>query len=115
MAWYRRGLSLSPGNEQKLYWGSEMADEPGSRNWMGVKSPAVDAMIDQILNSASQDDFRAATKALDRILTAGRYVIPVWYSNVSRLAHIRQLRYPERIPMYGDWLGFLPDLWWYEE
>ncbi len=115
MAWYRRGLSLSPGNEQKLYWGSEMADEPGSRNWMGVKSPAVDAMIDQILNSASQDDFRAATRALDRILTAGRYVIPVWYSNVSRLAHIRQLRYPERIPMYGDWLGFLPDLWWYEE
>ncbi len=115
MAWYRRGLSLSPGNEQKLYWGSEMADEPGSRNWMEVKSPAVDAMIDQILNSASQDDFRAATRALDRILTAGRYVIPVWYSNVSRLAHIRQLRYPEHIPMYGDWLGFLPDLWWYEE
>lgn len=115
MAWYRRGLSLSPGNEQKLYWGSAMADEPGSRNWMGVKSAAIDTMIDRILNSDSQEDFRAATKALDRILTAGRYVIPVWYSNVSRIAHIKELRYPDHIPMYGDWLGFQPDLWWYEE
>ena len=115
MAWYRRGLSLSPGNEQKLYWGSEMADEPGSRNWMGVKSAAIDTMIDRILNSDSQEDFRAATRALDRILTAGRYVIPVWYSNVSRIAHIKELHYPDHIPMYGDWLGFQPDLWWYEE
>ncbi len=115
MAWYRRGLSLSPGNEQKLYWGSEMAEEHGSRNWMGVKSAAIDAMIDRILNARSQEDFRAATRALDRILTAGRYVIPVWYSDVARIAHIRQLRYPDTIPMYGDWLGFQPDIWWYEE
>ncbi len=115
MAWYRRGLSLSPGNEQKLYWGSELADAEGSRNWMGVKSPAIDAMIDNILTAESQEDFRAATRALDRMLTAGRYVIPVWYSNVSRLAHIRELHYPEHIPMYGDWLGFLPDTWWYQE
>ncbi|RME13868.1 MAG: ABC transporter substrate-binding protein [Alphaproteobacteria bacterium] len=115
MAPYRRGLSLSPGNEQKLYWGSELADEPGSRNWMGVKSPAIDAMIDTMLGAPDQEEFRAATHALDRLLTAGRYVIPIWYSNVSHLAHVRQLHYPAHIPMYGDWLGFLPDLWWWEE
>jgi len=115
MAWYRRGLSLSPGNEQKLYWGSELANEEGSRNWMGVQSPAIDAMIERLLTSESQEDFRAATKALDRLLTAGRYVIPVWYSNISRIAHVKELHYPENIPMYGDWLGFQPEVWWYED
>lgn len=115
MAPYIRGLSLSPGNEQKLYWGAEMADEPGSRNWMGVKSPAIDGMIDTLLTSQDQDDFRAATKALDRLLTAGRYVIPIWYSNVSHIAHVKELHYPEHVPMYGDWLGFQPDVWWYEK
>ncbi len=115
MTWYRRALSLSPGNEQKLYWGSEVADQPGSRNWMGVKSPAIDAMIDAMLTSQSQEDFRAATRALDRLLTAGRYVIPVWYTNVSHIAHVKELRYPDHIPLYGDWLGFQPDLWWWEE
>lgn len=115
MAYYRRGLSLSPGNEQMAYWGSAGITEPGSRNWMGMKSPAAEAMIGEILTAESQDDFRAATKALDRILTAGRYVIPIWYSNVSRLAHSKNLRYAEPTPMYGDWIKFLPDAWWYEE
>ncbi len=115
MAYYRRGLSLSPGNEQKLYWGGEGVSKPGTHNEMGVDSPAVDAMIDALLTAETDEDFRAAAKALDRILTAGRYVIPLWFSNQSRLAHARQLRYPERIPMYGDWLGFQPDTWWWEE
>ncbi len=115
MTWYRRALSLSPGNEQKLYWGSEVADQPGSRNWMGVKSAAIDAMIEAMLTSRSQEDFRAATRALDRLLMAGRYVIPVWYTNVSHIAHVKELHYPEHIPLYGDWLGFQPDLWWWEE
>ncbi len=115
MAPYIRGLSLSPGNEQKLYWGAALADEPGSRNWMGVKSPAIDAMIDTMLASDSQEDFLAATKALDRLLTAGRYVIPIWYSNVSHVAHVKQLRYPEHVPMYGDWLGYQPEVWWWQE
>ena len=115
MAPYLRGLSLSPGNEQKLYWGAELADEPGSRNWMGVKSAAIDAMIDAMLAAPSQEDFRAATRALDRLLTAGRYVIPIWYNNVSHIAHVRELRYPAYIPMYGDWLGFQPELWWWED
>ena len=115
MTWYTRGLSLSPGNEQMLYWGSEAADTDGSRNWMGMKSPAAEAMIQRLLTSESQDDFLAATRALDRILTTGRYVVPIWYTPVSRIAHVKELRYPEALPMYGDWIGFQPDVWWYEE
>ena len=115
MAYYRRGLSLSPGTEQRLYWGAEGVTKPGTRNWMGINSPAAEAMIDALLTSDSQQDFRAAAKALDRVLTSGRYVIPLWFSDHSRLAHARQLRYPDHIPMYGDWLGFLPETWWWEE
>ena len=115
MTWYRRGLSLSPGNEQLLYWGIEAADTPGSRNWMGVKSPAIEAMVDVMLNATSREDFVAGTRALDRILTTGRFVLPVWFDPVSRLAHSANLNYPERTPVYGDWIGFQPDVWWYEE
>lgn len=116
MTWYERALSLSPGNEQMLYWGSAAADQPGSRNWMGLKSPAVEAMIAAILQSQSPDDFTAATRALDRVLTAGRHVIPVGYSPISRLAHSARLDYPkDRTPLYGDWPGFMPELWWQHE
>ena len=115
MVYYRRGLSLSPGNEQYNYYGSENADQVGGRNLMGVKSPAVDAMIGRLLTSESQDDFVAAVKALDRTLTAGRYVIPIYQWNISRLAHAKELKFPETIPIFGDWPGWQPDVWWYEE
>jgi peptide/nickel transport system substrate-binding protein len=114
MTYFRRGLSLSPGNEQYLYWGSDRADEPGGRNLMGVESEAVDAMIDRLLTSESQEDFRAATRALDRLLTAGRYAIPIYQWNVTRIAHDRRLHYPETMPIFGDWPGWLPDVWWWE-
>jgi len=114
MTYFRRGLSLSPGNEQYLYWGSDRADEPGGRNLMGVESDAVDAMIDRLLTSQSQQDFRAATRALDRLLTAGRYAIPIYQWNVTRIAHDRRLHYPETMPVFGDWPGWLPDVWWWE-
>lgn len=114
MTHYIRSLSLSPGNEQLLYWGAAGVTEPGTRNWMGVNSPAVEAMIAAMLKAPNTDDFTAATKALDRVLTSGRYVIPIWYSDVSRLAYSANLKYPEKIPLYGDWTGFLPDTWWYQ-
>jgi peptide/nickel transport system substrate-binding protein len=110
-----RNMSLSPGNEQTYYWGSQGVTEPGSRNLMGMNSPAAEAMIAILLDATSQEDFIAATKALDRILTSGRYVVPFWYSKFSRLAHVRQLKFPEKKPIYGDWPGFQPDVWWYEE
>ena len=114
MTHYIRSLSLSPGNEQLLYWGMAGVTEPGTRNWMGVNSAAVEAMIAVMLKSPNSEDSPAATKALDRVLTSGRFVIPIWYSDRSRLAFSANLKYPERIPLYGDWTGFLPDTWWYE-
>ena len=114
MTWYERALSLSPGNEHRLYWGTEAADQPGSRNWMGMKSPAADAMIDAMLAAKGDEQFTSAVRALDRVLTAGRYVIPVGFSPVSRLAHSSDLHYPDRVPLYGDWPGFLPEVWWQE-
>lgn len=115
MTYYRRGLSLSPGNEQFAYYGSEFVNEPGTRNLMGVSSPAVDEMITKLLTSESQDDFVAAVKALDRTLTSGRYVIPIYQWNISRLAHTKELKYPDTMPIFGDWPGWQPDVWWYEE
>ena len=114
MTYYRRALSLSPGNEMYLYYGAEQADAPGGRNLMGVKSEAVDALIGTLLNAGSGEDFLAAAKALDRVLTAGRYVIPVYQWNVSWIAYDATLHHPERIPIYGDWPGWEPDVWWSE-
>lgn len=115
MTTFRRELSLSPGNEQRLYWGSEGVDTPGSRNLMGVGSEAVDRLIDQMLATESQEDFTAAVRALDRILTAGRFVIPIWQYDVGRIAHTYKMNYPEKLPIYGDRTDFLPDVWWFEE
>ena len=115
MTHYIRSLSLSPGNEQTLYWGSAGVTEPGTRNWMGMNSPAAEAMIQTLLTATDPQEFTAATRALDRVLTSGRYVVPIWYSHVSRLAHAKQLNYPDKLPIYGDWLGFQPDVWWYQE
>jgi peptide/nickel transport system substrate-binding protein len=115
MTQYIRSLSLSPGNEQTLYWGAAGVTEPGTRNWMGMNAPAAEAMIQALLTSTDPDDFTAATRALDRVLTSGRYVVPIWYSNVSRIAHAKSLRYPERLPIYGDWIGFQPDVWWHQD
>ncbi len=115
MTYFRRGLSLSPGNEQYLYWGCEAANTEGSRNLMGMCSPAAEAMIDRLLNSESRDDFLAAARALDRVLTSGRYVIPIYQWNISRIAHAKELRFPERVPIYGDWIGWQPDVWWWQD
>lgn len=111
----RRSFSLSPGNEQRLYWGSDMADVSGSRNLMGVKSDAIDAMIDAMLEARSREDFTAAVKALDRLLTAGRYVIPTYSFGVGRIAHIAQMKHPDTPPVYGDSVSYLPEVWWYED
>jgi peptide/nickel transport system substrate-binding protein len=115
MIYYRWALSPSPGNEQTIYWGSSGVAAPGSRNMMGVNSPAIDAMIRQLLTSEDQQDFRAAAEAIDRILTAGRYVIPIYQWSVARIAHDANLHFPEKIPLFGDFPGWQPDVWWCEE
>jgi peptide/nickel transport system substrate-binding protein len=116
MIWYAWGLSLSPGSEQRNYWGSDAAATQGSRNMMGTTDPAIDAMIGAMLQSDSRDSYVAAVRALDRVLTAGRYVVPVWHNPVSYIAHDAKLRYKtDHVPIYGDWIGFQPDIWWMEE
>ncbi|AXC51112.1 ABC transporter substrate-binding protein [Paracoccus suum] len=112
MTWYERALSLSPGNEQTLYWGSEGVTEPGTRNLMGVASPAVDAVIAALLQARDDAGFKAAVQALDRVLTVGRYVIPVSFQRASRMAVSASLAHPKRLPVYGDWPGWMPDAWW---
>ncbi|KIT16921.1 extracellular solute-binding protein [Jannaschia aquimarina] len=116
MTWYSWGLSLSPGNEQLGYWGPDGVTATGSRNLMGTADPAIVAMIDAMLSAESRDDYVAAVKALDRVLTAGRYVVPSYHNPVSYIAHDAALRYPaDRLPIYGDWIGFQPDIWWFEQ
>lgn len=115
MIYFRRDLSLSPGNEQKLYWGADGVDAPGTRNLMGMNSPAAEAMINAMLTAQDRTDFVAAARALDRILTAGRYVIPIWSFGPDRIAHSKHLKYPENVPVYGARTGWVPDAWWYEE
>jgi peptide/nickel transport system substrate-binding protein len=112
---FRRDLSLSPGNEQKLYWGADGVQAEGTRNLMGMNSPAAEAMIDTMLTAKSRQDFISAARALDRILTTGRYVIPIWSFGPDRIAHAKELKYPDYIPIYGARSGWSPDVWWYEK
>ncbi|MFT4961254.1 MAG: peptide/nickel transport system substrate-binding protein [Paracoccaceae bacterium] len=115
MTRYRVALSLSPGTEQRLYFGSKGVETPNTRNLMGIGSPAVDALIDTMLSSQSREDFTATVRALDRVLISGRYVIPIWQFDIGRIAHVKQMRHPANIPIYGDGLWFMPEVWWYQD
>ncbi len=106
--------SLSPGNEQTLYWGATGVETPGTRNYMGMNSPAAEEMIRTMLTTRDPDEFTAAVQALDRVLTTGRYVIPFWFSDLSYVAHRADLHYPGTLPVYGDWIGWMPEVWWHE-
>ena len=102
--------SLSPGNEQAFYWGSAAADQPGTRNYMGVKSPAVDAMIAALLKAEDRGDFVAAVRALDRVLISGFYVIPLFYLPAQWVARWTTVARPATTSLYG----YLPETWWRE-
>ncbi len=110
----RWGLSLSPGNEQRFYWGRSGVTMPGTRNYMGVDSAAVEAAIDALLLATDPGDFAAAARALDRALSAGNHVIPFWHAPESWIAHAAALRHPVRLPLYGDWIGWAPEMWWFD-
>ena len=95
------GESLSPGNEQREYWGSQSADMPGSRNIIGIKNPAVDALIDRVIFAKDRDDLVAATKALDRVLLWNFYVVPQWNYPKVRTARWDRFGRPSELPKYG--------------
>jgi peptide/nickel transport system substrate-binding protein len=105
---YRWEQSLSPGNEQYFYWGTAAADQEGSRNYMGVKSPAIDAMIAAMLSARERPDFVSATRALDRLLLSGFYVVPLYHLPQQWVARWTRIEHPKHTSLYG----YLPETWW---
>jgi peptide/nickel transport system substrate-binding protein len=100
--------SLSPGNEQSFYWGSAAADQPGTRNYMGAKSAATDAMIAALLRARSRADLVSAVRALDRTLISARYVVPLFYRPGQWVARWTHIRHPD----VTSASGYLTETWW---
>ena len=105
---YRWDSRSRPATSRLFYWGSAAADQQGTRNYMGVKTTAIDAMIAAMLSATPRDDFVAATRALDRVLLSGFYVIPLYYPPVQWVARWTKIAHPERTSLYG----YLPETWW---
>ena len=103
--------SLSPGNEQREYWGSQAADQPGSRNAIGIKNPAIDALIDKVIFAKDRAELVAATRALDRVLLWNFYVVPQFTYGFSRYALWDRFGHAE-LPKYAR--SGLPSLWWFD-
>jgi len=100
--------SLSPGNEQREYWGSQAADEQGSRNVLGIKNKVVDALVEELIQAPDRPSLVAHTRALDRVLQYGYYVIPNFHLAAYRVAYWDKFRRPAISPKYA--LGL--DTWW---
>jgi microcin C transport system substrate-binding protein len=107
------GQSLSPGNEQREFWGSQAASRPGSRNLVGIADPAIDKLIDRVIFATDRDDLVAATKALDRVLLWHHFVVPQWTYGKVRTARWDRLGRPDTMPKYG--MAAFPDIWWFDQ
>ena len=101
-------VSLSPGNEQQFYWGSEVGKKDGSKNYAGVDSPVVDSLIETLIGAKTREELTTAIHALDRVLLWGHYVIPLYHSNTDRIAYWNFLEFPDEIPLYG----LVIESWW---
>jgi len=104
--------SLSPGNEQRAFWGSEAAGEDNSSNYAGIADPGVDALIDKVIFAEDRDDLVAATHALDRVLMANHFVVPSYTLRKARIARWDRFSHPDELPEYA--IGF-PTIWWWDE
>jgi len=104
--------SDSPGNEQRDFWGSEAADREGSQNLIGVKSPAIDRLVDHVIFAKDRAELIAATHALDRALLWSEFVVPQWYSPNVRIAYWDRYGQPKTLP--GLTPGFL-QVWWFDQ
>ena len=102
------GQSSSPGNEQREYWHSSTADQPGSRNMIGIKNPAIDYLVEQVIQAPDREQLVLRTRALDRVLQWNHYVIPQYHINSYRVAYWNKFAFPQIRPKYS--LGF--DTWW---
>ena len=104
--------SLSPGNEQRDLWSSQAADTPGSRNYVGIKNPAVDALIERVIFAKSRSELVAATRALDRVLLWNHYVVPQFTDDKVRAARWDRFGRPTPLPEYGA--SAFPTVWWWD-
>ena len=93
--------SLSPGNEQREFWGSEAAERPGSRNLAGIKNPAIDGLIEKLIYAPDRAGLVTATRALDRALLWNHYVVPQWHLAGIRYAYWDRFGFPENLPPYN--------------
>jgi microcin C transport system substrate-binding protein len=104
--------SLSPGNEQRDLWSSQAADTLGSRNYVGIKNPAVDALIERVIFAKSRGELVAATRALDRVLLWNHYVVPQFTDDKVRAARWDRFGRPDPLPEYGG--SAFPTVWWWD-
>ncbi len=102
-------MSSSPGNEQRENWGSAAANIPGSKNYIGVKNPAIDKLIDRVIFAKDREELVAAAHALDRVLLWNYYVVPQWYDDIINIAYWNKFGMPEKQPEY---VGIDPFSWW---
>ena len=103
--WYS---SLSPGLEQRKFWGQRAADTPGERNYMGAREPAIDAMIDAMIAARGREEFVSAVRALDRVLLSGFYVVPLLHMKERWIARWKRIERPQTTPLFGPTL----ETWW---
>lgn len=111
----RFGQSISPGNEQREFWGSAAADKPGSRNVIGIKNPAIDALIERLIFARDRMDLVAATRALDRVLLWNAYVVPQFYAPADRVAYWDKFSRPADPPHHASTYASFVRTWWYDE
>jgi microcin C transport system substrate-binding protein len=109
MIWYVWGETLSPGNEQADFWGSAAASRKGSHNFAGITDPAVDALIPKVIFAQDFEEKKASVKALDRVLLANHYVVPMYYTTHYNIAYWDKFEHLPELPKYS--IGF-PDVWW---
>ena len=104
------GQSLSPGNEQRDFWGSAAADQPDSRNVIGIKDPVIDGLVDQLIAAPNRKDLVVHVRALDRVLQWGFYVIPQWHYAFTRIAYWDKFGRPAKLPEPAYGIGMTA--WW---
>jgi len=105
--------SASPGNEQRMRWGGDSAEQEASYNLAGAKSPAIDAMIAALQAAQTEEDFVTAARALDRVLLSGFYVVPLYHNRDQWIAHWRRIAHPTALPRYAQPLfGDVLETWW---
>ena len=108
---HRWRVTLSPGNEQNYYWGSEASSKKGTRNYIGIKNIAVDKLIDYVVKTSNRENLVTGMRALDRVLLNEHYVVPLYYIEKDKVAYWNKFKHPSKTPIYG----FVLETWWQEK